>query len=34
MEKVLGSDEVRNEAEKHGVVFNTLKRFIQKNNYK
>ena len=30
MEKVLGSDEVRNEAEKHGVVFNTLKRFIQK----
>ena len=30
MDKVLGSEEVRNEAEKHGVVFNTLKRFIQK----
>ena len=25
MEKALGSDEVRNEAEKHSVVFNTLK---------
>ena len=30
MDKVLGSEEVRNEAEKHGVVFDTLKRFIQK----
>ena len=30
MDKVLGSEEVRNEAEKHGVVFDTMKRFIQK----
>ena len=30
MDKVLSSDEVKNEAEKHGVVFDTMKRFIQK----
>ena len=30
MDKVLSSDEVKKEAEKHGVIFDTMKRFIQK----
>lgn len=30
MDKVLSSDEVKGEAEKHGVLLDTMKRYIQK----